>query len=241
MRPSSPRKLAQGWRNVPLLTERLAVQHLDSDEVDMTDPSAITETSLLCWYQGLREGGSKATEKLWRLYFARMVQVAKRKLAGTNRAVHDEEDIALSAFKSFCLGFQEGRFQAQAESENLWPLLVSLTINKSIDHLRRGNRLKRGGRGAAEKAQPPVDSQHVWDDLISTTADPELQVAANEAFENLLETLDQTGDASLKQIVLLTVEGHRPSAIAQQLGGCTVRTIQRKLKTIRAIWEAENS
>lgn len=207
----------------------------------MPDPSAITESSLLSWYQSLREGGSQATEKLWRLYFARMVQVAKRKLAGANRAVHDEEDIALSAFKSFCLGFQEGRFQAQAEAENLWPLLVSLTINKSIDHVRRSNRLKRGGgRGAEEKAQPLTDMQQVWDDLISNSPDPELQAATNEAFENLLEALDQTGDSSLKTIVLLTVEGHRPSEIAQQLGGCTVRTIQRKLKTIRAIWESEN-
>ncbi len=206
----------------------------------MDENSAVTETSLLDWYGALREGRSQATEKLWRLYFERMVQVAKRKLAGGNRAMHDEEDVALSAFKSFCLGFQQGRFQGQPDADNLWPLLVTLTINKSIDHLRHENRLKRGGRKTASMDQQGLRPEQVWNELVSSEPSPELQLATDEAFETLLTSLDSTGDLTLRMIALRTIEGYRVSDIATQLGSCTVRTIQRKLKTIRAIWEAGN-
>ncbi len=201
------------------------------------------------WYQSLREGGSRATEKLWQMYFQRMVMVSRRKLLGSRRAVADEEDIALSAFKSFCLGFQQGKFQPDGNPENLWPLLVTLTLNKTFDHLRREQRLKRGGAGMKSKgdddgrSRAPIEDARKVDidadayvNLISHEPTPEMQVAAEEAFEQLLQTLDATQDASLREILLLSIVGNSTQEVATELE-CTVRTVQRKLQTIRALWE----
>ncbi len=208
--------------------------------MQMQEIPPVTESSLTDWYEGLRSGRSQATEKLWRLYFERMVRLARCKLAGTNRAMHDEEDVALSAFKSFCLGFQHGKFHAHGEQVNLWPLLVTLTINKSIDHLRSQNRVKRGGSGQEGVPSRQLNSEHVLELVISAEPSPESQVAVEESFEQLLASLDLTGDASLREIALNSIEGMGASEIAEKLGDCSVRTVQRKLKTIRAIWERSN-
>ncbi|MEQ1825618.1 MAG: ECF-type sigma factor [Pirellula sp.] len=200
--------------------------------------------SLLDWFGSLRQGQDLAVEKLWKLYFQRMVQVARRKLDGVHNVVRDEEDIALSAFKSFCFGFQQGRFDADANRENLWPLLVTLTINKSIDHIRSQNRAKRGGKTKGDEdavtiTPATISPADVLDEIASKTPSPDLQVVFDESFQRLLKTLDETQDAALRQIALLALEGYRPSQIAEQLGNGSIRTIQRKLKTIRSIWEAD--
>lgn len=189
-------------------------------------------SELSAWYQSLREGGSRATHDLWHMYFERMVRVARRKLVGAYRLEGDEEDIALSAFKSFCLGFQIGKFQQQGDRENLWPLLVTLTLNKAIDHVRRSKRLKRGGVEGAGIDQ----AISRWTELVSREPAPELQVAADDSFQQLLDMLDATGDPTLREILLRSISGESTTEIAAHLD-CTLRTVQRKLQTIRLIWE----
>jgi RNA polymerase sigma factor (sigma-70 family) len=204
---------------------------------------------LSSWYQSLREGGSRATEQLWRMYFERMVLVARRKIGDSRRVAADEEDVALSAFKSFCMGFQQGKFKPDGAVENLWPLLVTLTLNKAIDHVRRERRLKRGGggvpecdrgQGAERQGSGRVDFQADWTELVSLEPTPEMQLAAEESFEQLLSSLDATGDSSLRDVLLLSMTGYSTHEVAAHLE-CTVRTIQRKLQTIRALWEQTNA
>ena len=43
-----------------------------------------------------------AVRKLWGHYYLRLVRLARAKLRGTRRTAADEEDVALSAFNSFC-------------------------------------------------------------------------------------------------------------------------------------------
>ncbi len=215
---------------------------------------------LSSWYLSLRDGGSRATQRLWNMFFERMVQVARKKMWRTQRAVSDEEDVALSAFKSFCLGFQKGSFGQGGDPEQLWPLLVKLTLNKAVDHVRREQRVKRGGGGvkaiddlderddgpcpligaqsnAADKGRGHSRSE--WTDIISHEPTPEMQAVADDSFEHLLNILDKTGDASLRAIALGSISGYPPREIADNLE-CTPRTIQRKLQTIRALWEKAN-
>ena len=204
----------------------------------MNNKPVIDEASLSHWLSGLRAGEDRATSKLWRMYFERMVILARRKLDGAKRSHRDEEDIALSAFKSFCLGLRGGKFHTAPEPDNLWPLLVTLTINKAIDHIRRENRKKRGG--TANKEFHKLGNLELLDQLAATEPSPELVLAANESFEKLLASLDRSGDDSLKQIAILRMNDTAPEEIATRLK-CTVRTVQRKLKTIRALWESGNA
>ncbi len=216
------------------------------------DSSQLSENSLFEWYSALRDGRQQATERLWQLYFQRMVDVARQKLRGVNLAAYDEEDVALSAFKSFCRGLQEGQIAIVGEAWNLWPLLVSMTVRKAIDHVRHEGRLKRGGPGA--KASPfsagetseagPLYAKREqligWEQVAAFEPSPEMIVVATEFFEQLLDTLEQTGDSSLPEIAVASLKGYDNLEIANSLG-CTVRTVQRKLKTIRKLWEGLSS
>lgn len=197
-------------------------------------PSSVSESDYTLWLGGLRDGESKATVRLWNLYFERMMIVARRKLSSINRAPRDEEDVALSAFRSFCLGLREGRFLAPSEKDNLWPLLVTLTINKAINHVRHSGRKKRGGNtGRLHDLHGP----ELFDQLASNEPAPELVAATAESFERLIACLDESGDKDLRTMAILRMDGDSPDVIAGKMG-CTVRTVQRKLKTIRAIWES---
>lgn len=173
-------------------------------------------------------GYETAVGLLWEKYFLRMMLLARKKLAGAANHGKDEEDIAVSAFKSFCMGMQAGKYE-HSQEHDLWPLLVTITINKSIDHLRHENRLKRGG------GQDQVAG--AIEELISGEETPELQLVAAETLEQLFIALDNTGDADLRAIATLRLENTPPATIAQQLD-CTIRTVQRKSKTIQAIWHS---
>src|SRR5262245_5152393 len=107
--------------------------------------------SISRWIGDLREGNADAVRNIWEAYFARMVALARHRLQGHGRAA-DEEDVALSAFKSFWGGACAGRFPDLADRHALWPLLMAITGHKCVDLVRRETRRKRGGAGLGPSA-----------------------------------------------------------------------------------------
>jgi hypothetical protein len=103
------------------------------------------EGSVTNWLGQLQAGDTAAAEHLWRLYFARLVGLANEKLHGAARRVADGEDVALSAFNSFCRNAQNGRFPELFDRDGLWRLLVTLTARKAAHLVRDLGRQKRGG------------------------------------------------------------------------------------------------
>src|SRR6516225_6362744 len=96
--------------------------------------------SVTDWLGLLKGGDSAAAQRLWEAYFRRLVGLARAKLQGTPRRATDEEDVALSAFDSFCRGAAQGRFPQLLDRLDLWQLLVLLTARKAFDlaqHERR--------------------------------------------------------------------------------------------------------
>src|SRR5438105_2492324 len=57
--------------------------------------------------------------------------------AASGQSAQDEEDLALSAFDSFCRDTQRARFPRVADRDDLWRLLVTMTAQKSLDPMRR--------------------------------------------------------------------------------------------------------
>src|SRR6516165_3804153 len=105
------------------------------------------------WIGQLRAGDQVAAQHLWEGYFRRLVGLARCKLQGLPRRAADEEDVALSAFASFCHGVECGRFPQLADRNDLWRLLVTITARKAI-HLARDERSqKRGGVVRDQAAQ----------------------------------------------------------------------------------------
>lgn len=188
------------------------------------------EGSITRWIGQLKSGDADAAQQLWNVYFTRMVHLARHRLEAAPRRVADEEDVALSAFHSFCQGAQDGRFSLLADRENLWSLLVAITAHKCVDLVRRENRQKRGG-GA-------VDSLPAFDELISQEPSPEFAAEVAEQFDRLLALLDATGDADLRPIALGKMQGESSAKISARMG-CVRRTVERKLQVIVRIWERE--
>lgn len=201
----------------------------------MTSPQSVT-----LWLEQLKAGDSAATQRLWESYFQRMVELARRKLEGAPRAVADEEDVALSAFKSFCLGVQNGRFSQLLDSDNLWPLLMAITAHKSVDLIRAQNRQKRGGTGqpADPSSKTPLLPPVPLSEILSRDPDPQFTAELSENLHRLLQRLDATGDEDLRRIAMLKMQGHSSAEVAQELD-CVVRTVERKLQLIARLWEKD--
>src|SRR5262245_3600822 len=93
------------------------------------------EGSVTRWIGDLRAGDPVAASQIWSRYFDGLVRLARQKLAALPHvgAAEDEEDAALSAFQSLCAGMAEGRFERLKDREDLWRLLVVITIRKVFD------------------------------------------------------------------------------------------------------------
>src|SRR5271165_1265154 len=145
------------------------------------------------WVAQLKDGDAQAAQQLWNTYFIRMVKAARAKLHGAPSRMADEEDVALSAFKSFCRGTRNGRFPQLHEHEDPWPLLIALTTHKAVDLVRYERRVKRGGPGI-ETSEPLVsetaaDRDVSLSQLIAKEPDPQLTIQLEEECQNLLDRL----------------------------------------------------
>ena len=121
-----------------------------------TSPGSVTAL-----IEHLRAGNHEAAQPLWERYYPRLVGLARERLRGTPRRAADEEDVALSAFDSFCRGVEQGRFPDLKDRDGLWALLVLITVRKAADLVQYNRRDRRGGgrvRGDSALAGPDGDT-----------------------------------------------------------------------------------
>lgn len=197
----------------------------------MPDPRSISQI-----VAQLQQGEEDAVQKLWERYFRRLVGLARQRLAAGQRRAVDEEDIALSAFDSFCRGAQRGRFPQLRDRKDLWRLLVTITCRKAMDQVERDRALKHGGgRMRGESAVTGPDGKLGFDQLISREPSPAFAAEVAEAYCQLL---DRLGDDNLRSIAMWKMEGFTNEEIAAKLG-CVPRTVERKLTVIRSLWQEE--
>ncbi|MDR2116036.1 MAG: hypothetical protein LBP87_06620 [Planctomycetaceae bacterium] len=191
------------------------------------------------WVLHLADGNEEIARQIWDEYFGRLVRLARRKLDGMPLRDVDEEDVALSAMNSFYHGMIQQKFGNIKNREDLWKLLVTITARKAAAKLRRHYARKRGGggiRGESVFGQKDEPNRNGIGNVLGTEPTPELALAVAENCQILL---DKLGDKTLRQIALMTLEGHRTEEIAVKLG-CVRRTVERKIERIREIWSEEN-
>lgn len=80
----------------------------------------LTDSSVAKWLERLEAGEDIAATRLWNAYFDRMVHLAHGRLQAKHRMVSDAEDIALSAFHSFCRGVENKKFPDLSDRHGLW-------------------------------------------------------------------------------------------------------------------------
>jgi DNA-directed RNA polymerase specialized sigma24 family protein len=187
-----------------------------------------SEGSVTRWIDRLQTGDEEAARKLWDRYFHQLVGLARKKLKSSPfRSV--EEDVALSAFDSFCRGARHGRFPSLVDRDNLWGLLITITARKACDWIEAETRLKRNAG--------PTDSD--VGQLLDREPDPAFAFELGEQFQRLL---DRLADPVLQSIALWKMEGFTNKEIADKLSEsrrCHERTVERKLKLIRETWDQE--
>jgi DNA-directed RNA polymerase specialized sigma24 family protein len=189
--------------------------------------------SVTQWLDQFRRGDPAAAQDLWERYFARLVRLARQKLLGRPLRVADAEDVALSAFKSFCQGVRAGRFPQLADRYDLWRLLVAITAHKALRTVRDEGRQKRcppRGGGTPAVGQP---KETALDQIAGREPTPEFAALVAEQCRRLLGKLESK---QLEQIALWKMEGFTNAEIAARLG-VALRTVERKLRLIRALWE----
>jgi DNA-directed RNA polymerase specialized sigma24 family protein len=194
--------------------------------------------SVTHWIGRLKAGDSAAAQHLWERYFQSLVGLARKKLQGTPRQVADEEDVALSAFASFCRRAEQGQFPQLLDRDDLWQLLVLITARKALNQMRHERRQKRGGALAHQGVLPetaiPAEEPDL-DQIISPEPTPEFAAQFAEECRRLFNIL---GEAELRSIAQWKMEGDTTEEIAVKLGRAP-RTIERKLRLIRSLWTKE--
>jgi DNA-directed RNA polymerase specialized sigma24 family protein len=198
------------------------------------------EGSVTRWIGDLRSSGDAAAQHLWERYFNRLVHLARKRLGARlgGGAAEDAEDAALSAFDSFCRGAAQGRYPQLTDRDDLWRLLVVITIRKAFDQIERQGAMKRGGgrlvdeAGLAGSSGREPDSGAGLESFAGREPSPEMAALVVEEYERLWFRL---GDDSLRRILDLRLQGYTQEEIAAQLDR-TVKTVTRKLGVIRRVW-----
>jgi DNA-directed RNA polymerase specialized sigma24 family protein len=195
--------------------------------------------SVTHWLGRLKAGDQAAAQPLWEAYFRRLVERARRKLAGRPRPAADEEDVALSAFDSFCRGAEHGRFPRLDDRTDLWQLLVVIADRKAVDLVHHERRARRGGGKVLGEGALAGPGSSAADSPLGQIAgaEPTPEFAAQVA-EECRRLLDRLGDAELRSVALWKMEGYTVEEIAARLG-CVPRTVDRRLRLIRDLWQQE--
>ncbi len=195
----------------------------------MSSPSSVST-----WIYRLQAGDQDAARPLWQHYHARLIELARQQLAVPLRSA--AEDVAAMAFAGLCHAFQAGRYPDVTQRDDLWRLLLTITLNQARRVGRDSTRQRRDLRRTVLAADlfdlPDAD----LDRLASHEPDATLAVELNDQVRALLERLPD----DLCSVAIDLLAGWSPAEIASRLN-CSVRTIERRRERIRQYWLAPDS
>ena len=176
------------------------------------------------WVKRLESSDESAAADVVDAFYNRLVGLARKRLAGMPPQVADDEGAVVSALRSFFSGVQQGQFPSLHDETDLWRVLATITARKAVRQLRR--HWKQGGEG------DHIDHAHEIGELLSREPKPDDEVVMLEQCRHCLELLD---DGMLRQIAWMRLEGADTREIAAR-ANIHIRSVQRKLKLIEAIW-----
>jgi DNA-directed RNA polymerase specialized sigma24 family protein len=196
-------------------------------------PAMSENQSVTGWIESLKEGDEAAAQSLWQRYFQRLAGLARQRLGAGQRRVQDEDDIAISVFKSLCERAERGDLAGLEGRDDLWRLLATITLRKVAGQVRDASRQKRGG--GLVRGDSVFSEEGGLDAVASTEPTPDFLHQLAEEQHRLLEAL---ADETLRRIALWKMEGWTGDEIAGKLG-ITRRSVERKVERIRELWKGE--
>ena len=194
-----------------------------------------SEEPISGWIDGLRQGDESAARKVWQHFAKRLCDATRHRIHPKTRRVYDEEDAAVSAFRSLCAGVTAGRFPDLNDREGLWRLMLVIASRKVTRRHRHDQQQRRDVRRNLEESVfcLAADSGCArLEQFASREPTPEFQAEFVETSIALFENLQEP---ALLEIAQLKVEGYGDSEIAERLN-CSRQAVQRKIERIRRKW-----
>ena len=169
---------------------------------------AVPDQELMVAY---RAGSEQAATALFERYYARLIELIRRKTGWRLKQAEGSTDVAQSALRSFFSQIRNDHVQV-TDDDTLWPLLVAITLNKVRN---RGKFWQRGKRDPG-KQQPLAEGL----DPLEQGPTPEDAAVLQELIDQLLAPFSDRR----RRTVELLLEGLPVHEIAVQVG-TTQRTI----------------
>lgn len=182
---------------------------------------------------GLRERNPDAVAGLWQRYFQPLVRVAAARMHPGRCRATSPEDLAQEVILEFArlLGTPDGdrRFPRLATRENLWGILVCLTVRAAFDHNTKEERRARVMEGGSALGEVGAAGFAAADPA------PEFHAAVGELFDKLADPRHPEQSERLMTVARMVAAGYRHAEIAAELG-CSEKAVGLKVKLIRRIW-----
>ena len=183
----------------------------------MPEPHGPSDHSLL---KRLRHGEESAATALYLRYARRLLALAQAKTSEALAAKEEADDIVQSVFKSFFRKASAGLYDVP-EGEELWNLLLVITINKIRAKGNYHRAAKRDVRlTGGDQGLDAVPSDEAGNDVALT----ELYMVIDEILKGLPE--------KSAEIVELRIAGHEVNDIVARVKR-SKRTVERVLQDFR--------
>ncbi len=190
----------------------------------MTDESLPDDALKLI--ERFRAGDARAADELFHRYVSRLTALARSRLSAKLVRRVDPEDIVQSAYRSFFVRAQAGQFTF-AENEDLWRLLVAMTMNKlrgQVEHHTAGKR----SMSAEQSMQVVAGAPPVELDVLAREPSPEDALELVERVEGVMTGLTDVQ----RQMFEMRLQGYQIEEIAAEVGR-SERGVRRLLDKIK--------
>jgi len=166
----------------------------------------------------LQAGNSDAFKKLFDDYSCRLVRLAGNNIHPALLKRFDGEDVVQSVFRTFFRRQDEGKFHIE-HSQQLWQLLVTLTVYKTRTYARKHT---------ADRRDATADRSMSNEQMFSRHPSHEDALALWEEIDAVLDGLPNR----TAEIISMRLEGRNRSEIAEELN-LTRQSIHRILKLVQ--------
>lgn len=181
----------------------------------------------------------EAARLICQRYSSRLRSLVRRRLDNRVRRREDEDDILQTSYASFFASQRDGR-PTPADRDEVWRLLVRITLCKLINTANRHTAARRDVR---RENPPPRHRLNARSDFLDpgidrvpgSTPPPEDRLVLAEEFDRLLRDLPE----EMRQIVAWKLQGYTSAEIAGFIGR-TVRMVELKMQLIRKRLETQD-
>jgi RNA polymerase sigma-70 factor (ECF subfamily) len=180
----------------------------------------------------LRAGDDEAAARVFKRYSNQLIALARRRLDPRILQKIDAEDVLQSVFRSFFRCQAAGQMDDLADWDNLWGMLVVITLRKCGRRVEYFHAASRDIDREVSDQPPPDCSAADWEagGLEPTPAEAAI---LTETVEGLMQQLE----GKHREIFSLSLQGYTTTETSEQVG-CTERTVYRVLERVKEMLQA---